>query len=323
MEKKENTERKDACVLYHYYESSGSAQTNLKYFLRRGLETNASVYISFAGKIPNFVVGDSKLTLIEVENKNHDYGGISHLIRNCVPLERFKYFIVLNSTVRGPFLPHYYHEDWIEIFLRPFTKNVGMVGTTVNCLPSHSIPAIKYRKQFGGFGPVVHAQTMAYAISNPVMAMLNEHDFWKSDKLMNKDEIVQRYELHLSQLILDKGFEIRSLLPEYDNQRGKYLNNPTAHDGDLNFKRGYFGKTIHPYEVVFIKTNRQLHTEQYLKRLQERSMSSGDDSVIGSRELVLDSVKVICQEVLFVIEKITSTILKKAHMYIKHIRGSN
>jgi hypothetical protein len=38
--------------------------------------------------------------------------------------------------------------------------------------------------------------------------------------------------------------------------------NPTSIDGEMNYKNAYFNRTLHPYEAIFIKTNRNLFNNQ-------------------------------------------------------------
>jgi hypothetical protein len=59
-------------------------------------------------------------------------------------------------------------------------------------------------------------------------------------------------------------------LPEYsqpDYRHLKYDINPSSREGDSGFENSYFGRTAHPYESIFIKTSRNIYSDQYLKQL--------------------------------------------------------
>ena len=71
------------------------------------------------------------------------------------------------------------------------------------------------------------------------------------------------YEIVLSQLFLRRSWRIRGLLPEYDaldlNEPHTNPNPATPRRDDLSYRHAYFGRSLHPYEVIFIKSNRDLH----------------------------------------------------------------
>jgi hypothetical protein len=49
---------------------------------------------------------------------------------------RYKYFIVLNSSLRGPFLPLSWpksHLHWSEIFTSKLSDDIKLVGLSINC----------------------------------------------------------------------------------------------------------------------------------------------------------------------------------------------
>ena len=47
----------------------------------------------------------------------------------------YKYFIIMNSSVRGPFTPAYYtaKQHWSRIFTDKITDEVKLVGPTISC----------------------------------------------------------------------------------------------------------------------------------------------------------------------------------------------
>lgn len=55
----------------------------------------------------------------------------------------FKYFIWLNSSVRGPFLPAYHPRDvhWSTAFTRKLAGDVKLVGSTINCGGAYALSA--------------------------------------------------------------------------------------------------------------------------------------------------------------------------------------
>jgi hypothetical protein len=72
---------------------------------------------------------------------------------NCSPLpsslpfvpacRAFKYFVWLNSSVRGPFLPAYHPASmhWTAAFVRKLRGDVKLVGSTINCGGAYALSA--------------------------------------------------------------------------------------------------------------------------------------------------------------------------------------
>ena len=55
----------------------------------------------------------------------------------------FKYFVWLNSSVRGPFLPAYHPAGlhWTTAFVRKLRGDVKLVGSTINCGGAYALSA--------------------------------------------------------------------------------------------------------------------------------------------------------------------------------------
>jgi hypothetical protein len=111
---------------------------------------------------------------------------------------------------------------------------------------------------------------MAYAMPRRTLEFLFEQGFYADIEARSKPAIIEDYELRLSQLILANGWNIASLLPEYadiDFRKPHENINPSAESGDLNVPTSYFGRTAHPFEIIFAKTNRNMFTDAYFDRL--------------------------------------------------------
>jgi hypothetical protein len=133
---------------------------------------------------------------------------------------------------------------------------------------------------------------MAYGLPNAVLKKLISSGFYQEDRDSTKTLAIENYEIHLSQLILQQGKNLRCLLPEFNqiDYRFPHANiNPTSTIGDPNEELGYFGRSVHPYEVLFVKTNRNLYSEEYLARLAySMEIASGSSRPMALRELETD-----------------------------------
>ncbi|MEK0428395.1 MAG: hypothetical protein RL001_922 [Pseudomonadota bacterium] len=232
------------------------------------------------------------IAYVFTENKNNDFGGYCAVINDAGWREDYDYYVFVNSSVRGPFLlSSDRHERWVDRFTAPLSEDVGLVGSTINILSPRSSISKLYSSLFGDAPSYSHVQTTVYGMTPAVLRHLVSIGFYAENECLPKDNVICRYELKLSQEILRAGRNLKCQLPEYNtvDYRAKHTDiNPTSWYGDPALKNAYFGRTIHPYEAIFIKTNRGLFKETYLDRLAA-SMRIGpnlEGAALQSRELM-------------------------------------
>lgn len=58
------------------------------------------------------------------------------------------HFIMMNASVRGPFMPNGVQITWLNYFLSQLNDKVKLVGTSINCLsnnhPDAKLPGRRY-----------------------------------------------------------------------------------------------------------------------------------------------------------------------------------
>ncbi|SAL75774.1 hypothetical protein AWB71_05090 [Caballeronia peredens] len=266
--------RPNSLVVYHFFEKDQTYIHNLAHFLLFGYSEDCDYLVVIAGQHAIDLPERRNIRYLFTENSNSDFGGycaaINSPLANVLDYE-FVYFV--NSSVRGPFLPPYAGHDWKSVFSAKLNGDIGLVGSTINILSRESPYSQHYKADCGGCEPFSHVQTMAYAMPNKSLAYLRDAGFYSNGAKLTKTQVILRYELHLSQLILKRGWNIAAILPEYNR-----IDFRKSHDdpntvaarelhGDPNWKHGYFGRSAHPFEVVFVKTNREIFSEGYLDRL--------------------------------------------------------
>lgn len=264
-------------VFFHYFEKNETYKNNLLHFLRFGYDEAADFNIVVSGTSSVSIPELRNLRRIEVENKNFDYGGYSAAIAATPNLQSYDAFVFVNSSMRGPYIPSYVKGPWYRSFTDCFDDGVGLVGTAIN--ECSSADAELYRKKYGGSGSCAHVQSTAYAMPAATMRLLLDKGFYEDRPPLDKGDVISEYELRLSQLVLQNGWNLKCLLPEYnlvDYRTGAACSNVTSRRGDPSWPFGYFGRSAHPYETMFVKTERGLFSLAYLNRLSASMNARAD-----------------------------------------------
>lgn len=264
-------------VIYHYYEKDCAYKENLLHFLSFGYSTAIDYLIVIAGKHSVHLPTAENISYIFTENLNNDFGGYCHTINNVLDITKYDFFFFINSSVRGPFLTARDTKEWTEYYIEQLQPDTGIVGSTINILPPSSPCAISYAEKYGQTVNYSHAQTTSYLLPKKTLLSLIKAGFYNSTGIPDKEDAIRDYEVRLSQLIKDQGWNLRSLLPEYNTLDYRLAHediNPTSDHGDPCFKDSYFGRTAHPNEIIFIKTNREIYPLAYFDRLTYSLFSS-------------------------------------------------
>lgn len=264
--------KKETLVVYHYYEKNVSYIENFFHFLAFGYSEKLDYLIVIAGDCGITLPQLENVRYIFSDNKNNDFGGYCQAVSTEIDIDAHDYFIFVNSSVRGPYTAAYSNTCWTNYFIEQMKTDgeIGLVGSTINVLSPDSPDSLAYGRKYGGSVPYSHVQTMCYAMPRAVLHYLRESGFFSTDVVLSKAEVIRDYEIRLSQTVLSQGWNIRSLLPEYNHIDYRVAHqdiNPISAHGDAHCHFGYFGRTPHPFEVIFIKVNRNLLSMDYLHRL--------------------------------------------------------
>lgn len=238
-------------VLYAYYETDNSIK-NLKFFLKNGVTDNKDVTFLFiinnnklSVDMPNY----KNVHVLKRNNYGYDFGAYSMAL-DKINIDNYKYFIFLNDTVKGPFIPRYLPKKyWYKLFTNMLSENTKLCGSTKNYDPNGT-----------------HIQSSSFCtddvgvkllIDNNIFDLKN-YDNEKSDHnmLINNDKVkfILKYEIGMSKLFLDNGFKIKSLeQSENVSDRSKLPNLPLT---DVSWNKNYYGADLNPIEVMFYKSNR-------------------------------------------------------------------
>ena len=261
-------------VIYHYYEKDQSYIDNFLHFIQFAYRPEFNYLIVIAGSASIKLPQANNIAYFYAKNQNFDYGGYAQAIKDLKFETNYANFIFVNSSVRGPFLPPHSQKAWANHLFDLCSNGVGIVGTAISLTPSHHAISKMYHEKYGyaerNKNILAHVQSTCYVLSQAVLCSLIKGGFYDVHEPLSKDETVRDYEMHLSQTLLAQGLNLKCMLPEYNKPDYRSLSheiNPSSREGDSGFERSYFGRTVHPYEAMFIKTSRNTSSDAYLSQL--------------------------------------------------------
>lgn len=245
-----NNDNKYVCM-YAYYEKNDIYKNNLRIFLEKGYRYDIDYYIIINGTCTVEIPKKDNIVIINKENIGFDFGAWSHCIHKYLT-KKYDYYIFLNTSVRGPYI-----NNWLEEFLKLFNKDVKLVGTSINIMPTNIYNYYDYDP------PYTHVQSMFFILNREGFEYLNSLDFFNEEEInkLNFMELILKKEINLSQLILKNNWNINCSLNKYKNFDYRIIKNnfnTTSYDGDPYYHGAYFGETIKPEEAIFFKINRNL-----------------------------------------------------------------
>lgn len=116
---------------------------NVDYFLKHGVrEGDGAHYViavepDYALEIMELFPTDlpRNVQLIQVGLRCYNLGTVGWVLEHAgLDLSRFKYFVWLDSSVRGPFLPVYARDaPWHAHLTKLITRETKLVGATISC----------------------------------------------------------------------------------------------------------------------------------------------------------------------------------------------
>ncbi|KAL4421190.1 hypothetical protein ABPG77_010065 [Micractinium sp. CCAP 211/92] len=163
-------------------------------------------------------------------------------------LGRYKYYIFLNSSIKGPFVPAYMPGtwQWTQAYTDGLRGDVKAVGSSLVCLPEVDA---------GGFGPKL--ESWAFGVDQDGLeALLREGVFQLRTCKLCDEGVVVKGEYGLTNSLMKYGYNVATIMAMYrgvdwrDRRHWRCNNNvhPSRHGT-------YDGITMHPFETVFLKAS--------------------------------------------------------------------
>jgi len=183
------------------------------------------------------------------DNVGYDFGGWSEALLTNHLYEKYDYFIFVNSSVIGPFIPSYYKGKWTDIYIDGLQNNVKLFGSTINTCaePLH-------RPHVQSYIFSIDKDTLRYLIQCDIFSMTNAVHTW--------GEAVANKEILMSTKIIQNNWNIGSLLPHYKDVDFTFKNKrPEEYNitylEDIMWAQ-FRNKLWNEYQLVFVKGNRNV-----------------------------------------------------------------
>jgi hypothetical protein len=279
----------EVLLIYVYSNTHSHAYGNIKYFIENAVRDNDGVdYYFILQNVDNKTVNENEMPklpkrnarYIQHENTCFDFGTIGWFFETYtvgnpwinrtattidrgkrIDLARYKYFIFINSSVRGPFFPPYFlkflSDDkdksfyWYHVFTKRLNDKIKLVGPTISCIPVPHVQSYFFATDFVGL--TVLLQPGAHGASGP------ERIF---GCFTIKIHVSFNSEVPSSNRILGSGYLIDSLMTKYQKVNFKESHNQLCNQHrnpylDNNLE----GTSLEPYELVFIKYNDMVYLQ--------------------------------------------------------------
>ncbi|KAL3154058.1 hypothetical protein ABBQ32_013603 [Trebouxia sp. C0010 RCD-2024] len=251
----------DTLIMYIFSPTDPEYERNLHYFVRHGIsEGHPCHYIIVVQRIEGWSSQDlpplpSNAWYEFHDNVCFDYGTIGWLMRNSkVETAKYKYFIMMNSSVRGPFTPAYHKQQaWSRIFTDKLTDEVKLVGSTISCegAPLQGDSANGWRQN-------PHVQSYVLATDQVGLQIL-QSDGNVFACFEDLHDTIYHAELGSSLAVLKAGYNIDSLMLRYQGVDWRDRSNWKCNAGFSPYAENHYdGLSIEPLEAVFVKVKSYL-----------------------------------------------------------------
>jgi hypothetical protein len=266
-------------VIYSYYEKNDEYIKNFQFFLNNALYDDIDYLFCINGRKCSIdIPKNNNIILLDRDNNDFDFGAYADALKT-ININTYDYFFFINTSVRGPFLPPNERHSirWTEPFLQLLTGDVKLVGTSINILNAidpeiQKSMSLELLLEKGYTPPFIHVQSQLFLLNKESLNFLISKQFFNQTNETNFNAFVALREVLMSQLILKNGWNINCILPKYqglDYRKIKNDINSNSVNSDPYYPNAYFGQSIRPYDVIFIKTNRNVSTDEIAELTNE------------------------------------------------------
>ncbi|TVY84035.1 hypothetical protein LSUE1_G002760 [Lachnellula suecica] len=277
-------------ILYAYSESP-TARINIEFFIRHGLHAAADFVFILNGPtdVANIIPKESNIKIVQRENDCYDIGAYAEVLTKDDLYKGYKRFIMLNASIRGPFSPYWAKGCWSDMYLAKITDEVKLVGMTANCWPTFHVQSMIWATDLTGLEVLLFPSPdaiAAYALNPPKSA---SNDPLEALTVANQAPGINSCfhdwisavtaEVGASTLIKAAGYKLDVMMSAYHGTENFDETCDASKNADVLWDKEYFGTNVHPFETVFMKSNRDVDPvglERHTQWVQGRGYSSYD-----------------------------------------------
>jgi hypothetical protein len=291
-------------LILYAYSAASWAIPNLQFFLKHGLHGSAIFIFVVNGALvpdntsnqsPSAFINSTEIDILDVlrilepyvekyqnikiwkrPNTCYDLGAYAEVLKtNSSALAKsHEKFILINASLRGPFVPFWSQECWSDAYLRLIDTGIAinstgsgpvkLVGMTINCVnvrPRHiqsmilatdrvGINILLGRSDDGRGGTLVGSNDTSSTTYTNIGI----------DACPNSMDEAVNIEVSLTSLIQSHNFTVRAMMAEYWSKQDYELD---CINGDINAAKGaYEGGDLGVFETLFIKTRWAVEADQ-------------------------------------------------------------
>ena len=220
----------------------------VEYFIRHALFKDPMFdFVVICNDLTTAIAVPDYVSLLKRKNTGYDFGAWSEGLLGNDRYTAYDYFVFVNSSVIGPYLPDGYTKPWPYRLIDGLQGNTRLFGSTINTLGdpvNHS-----------------HVQSFAYAMDREALEYLMSSDIFSLTKWAQTfNDAIWLHEVRMSRLIISRGWNIGSLMHHYADVDFTFTSRDPASYGVT-----WLGDVMYPQygldrkEVMFLKGNRGFH----------------------------------------------------------------
>ncbi|PQE22249.1 Asparagine synthetase protein [Rutstroemia sp. NJR-2017a WRK4] len=279
---------KDRPLILYAYTESDHSRINLKFFISHGLHAAADFIFILNGETnaSSLIPKEENIKYVERQNDCYDLGSYAEVLTKDNLYKKYKKFIMLNASIRGPYLPYWAQSCWSDVYLDRITATTKLVGMTANCQPAMHVQSMIWATDLTGMETLLYPTKSTiqnlpelpyFRITGPQDAPEELHPPGINSCFHSRNAAVNA-EIRAASLMKAAGYESDAMMsafhgygiahdsrlnpqePKGADTRKSYLERwcDLVNTGDVLWNGAYFGTNVHPFEMIFAKSHRDI-----------------------------------------------------------------
>lgn len=247
----------DIPLITYVYAETPSARANLEFFIAHGLHAAADFVFVLNGETDaELLIPDQEnIGYIKRPNDCYDLGSHSEVLKNNDLYKQYKRFILMNASIRGPFLPYWAGGCWSDLYLSKLSDKVKVCIPFCAYVVSH-VDIYQLVGMTGNCWPQFHIQSMIWATDITGLELLMQPE--GIGNCFHDWQTAVNAEIHSTSLITDAGYEVDAMMSIFHSDKDYIAHCDNSVNGDYLWEKKYNGANVHPYETIFLKSNRDI-----------------------------------------------------------------